>query len=386
MKKYLVAVSVLLILFGGTVCAHSAEFTMIEEGSALVNGTLIDGTGRAPLPDAVVLIEGDRITAVGTRSTVDVPKRFRIVDARGGTILPGIINAHVHALCREGAYLSWAEAGVTTVRDLMACPFDKDFAIRDRVNRNPLNARVVMAGPQMTSIGGFAPAPEYNIYVRSNEDAIVQAERIIKEGADQLKILLDSTEELPLLSPEIVRAIVETGHKRGKRISAHVSLSRDAELALTAGCDDLAHMVVDELPVGLAKRMADSGILWIPTIEVRMATARGRNVIKNLRKFVEAGGRVALGTDYSEYFAEFEMGIPLKEMEWMREAGMTPMQIIVASTGNAAEACGLRDKTGTVEAGKLADLIIVGDDPLKDLKTLKHVRIVMHSGIIVRQD
>jgi imidazolonepropionase-like amidohydrolase len=184
---------------------------------------------------------------------------------------------------------------------------------------------------------------------------------------------------------ETVRAIVDVAHSRGVRVSVHVTLCRDAELAVQTGADDLAHMVLDELSPELAKTIADTGIIWIPTMEVWKGTPQGDLVVPNLRTFVEAGGRVALGTDYGAGAFAMDLGMPVRELGWMREAGMTPMEIITASTRNAAEACGLLDETGTIEAGKAADLFVVDGDPLSDLGALTQVQWVIHGGAVIRR-
>jgi imidazolonepropionase-like amidohydrolase len=106
--------------------------------------------------------------------------------------------------------------------------------------------------------------------------------------------------------------------------------------------------------------------------------------IKNLASFVEAGGEVALGTDYAGApNVNFDLGMPIHEIEWMQEAGMTPMQIIVAATRNSARSCDLESELGTLEAGKLADVLVVEGDPLADVKTLTNPRLVLREGKLI---
>jgi imidazolonepropionase-like amidohydrolase len=104
-----------------------------------------------------------------------------------------------------------------------------------------------------------------------------------------------------------------------------------------------------------------------------------------LSRFVKAGGKVALGTDYAGYNAVFDLGMPVTEIELLREAGMTPMQIIVAATSNAARVCNLDHELGTLAPGKIADVLIVDGDPLADLGSLTRVRMVIHNGVIIRK-
>ena len=144
---------------------------------------------------------------------------------------------------------------------------------------------------------------------------------------------------------------------------------------------------MDSLSDDLARQVADSGAYWVPTLELWHATsqANGTRAIQNLRRFVQAGGKVALGTDYDGYAATFQLGMPIKEMEWMLQAGMTPMQVIVAGTQNAAIVCGLEDEIGTVEGGKSADVLVVDGNPLEDIHALLNVRMVIHGGVVIRE-
>jgi len=354
---------------------------------ALVGGTLIDGTGALPVPDAVVIVKGDRIAAVGTTATLKVPEGAEVVNLQGATILPGFINAHVHMAYNELFLEAWAQAGITTVRDLAAYPPNSSYASKDRLNLDPKNARLVASGPQMTAVNGFVPAGyPCSVFIGTPAEGVRQANRILDEGADLLKIMIESN-KYPPMPLECSKAVAETAHQRQKKVSIHISLSRDIETALAAGADDLAHMVVDELPPNLARKVVDAGVYWTPTIEVSHGFGFGKIVLANLRRFVEAGGgsRVVLGTDFKGASFQFELGMPMKEINWMQEAGMTPMQIIVAATHNAADVCGLGQALGTVAAGKFADLLIVDGNPLTDLSCLTRVRLVMHSGQIIQK-
>ncbi|MCP4125177.1 MAG: amidohydrolase family protein, partial [Bacteroidetes bacterium] len=171
----------------------------------------------------------------------------KTIDVNGGTILPGFINAHVHKAYNEKLLQAWSQAGITTVRDLAAYPPYSSFDDRDRLNQNVLNARLVAAGPQMT--GGFVPSGYPSpVFVNSAKQARVKADRILNEGADQLKIMLESNWGNQAMSEAVARAIVETAHKLDKKVSAHISLSRDIETAINVGADDLAHMAVNRVP------------------------------------------------------------------------------------------------------------------------------------------
>ena len=159
--------------------------------------------------------------------------------------------------------------------------------------------------------------------------------------------------------------------------------------ALDAGVDEIAHMVVDGLSEDLILRMVETGTRWIPTIELWQGVSRNYSAaanygiwaIKNLALFVEAGGEVALGTDYAGASnVDFDRGMPIHEIGWMHEAGMTPTQIIVAATLNGARSCDMESELGTLEAGKLADVLVVDGNPLVDIQALTKVHMVLRDG------
>jgi imidazolonepropionase-like amidohydrolase len=146
-------------------------------------------------------------------------------------------------------------------------------------------------------------------------------------------------------------------------------------------------MVTDALSDELTERMLENDVIWVPTLELWKNVGYGdRRAIANLAKFVEAGGKVALGTDYAGYDAEFDLGMPVTETGLMQKAGMTPMQIISAGTQNAAHVCNLDHELGTLEAGKIADVLVVDGDPLEDIHALAKVRIVIHNGSVIRDE
>ena len=209
------------------------------------------------------------------------------------------------------------------------------------------------------------------------------------DGADVVKIALESGSafglKIPVLSKEEAAEIVQVAHQRGTRVSAHVLASDDLPRVLEAGVDDIAHMVSDPLSDEYISRIVQAGIYWVPTIELWMNVGSGgQQAVKNLRRFVAAGGKVALGTDYAGYNAEFDLGMPIRELEWMLEAGMSIQQAIVAGTRNAAYVCNLGHELGTLEVGKIADVLVVNGDPLLDIHALLNVRMVIHSGEVIR--
>ena len=189
-----------------------------------------------------------------------------------------------------------------------------------------------------------------------------------------------------------IKAIVETARKRDKRVTAHVSRVKHVEMALGGEVDELAHMIIEHFPDSLITKIIAKNIYLVPTLELWKEVSDANNLnwstitIDNLRRFVKAGGKVALGTDIGGYIGNFDRGMPITEVRLMEKAGMTPMQIIIAATGNAAAVCDRKDKIGTLETGKIADILIVKNNPLENLEALKTIYMVIHNGEIIRDE
>lgn len=353
---------------------------------ALVNGTLVDGTGAPPVPQAIVVIRDGRIAAAGPRA--QVPADAQVIDVQGATILPGLINAHIHEAYQSRNLETWVQAGVTTVRDMNAPALTLDglqyvYAFRDAVLDHPGYARIVASSPIMTVPDGYG-----SLAVTSPEDARLKTAAVLDAGADAIKISLEDTlgGPGPTLSLAEAQAIVTTAHERGVPVTVHVSRAWQLEVAVNAGVDDVAHMVVGDLPDDLIARMVAGDVYWIPTLELWRRAGMNDRVVDNLRRFVAAGGKVAMGTDYGGSAAiRFDPGLPIHELLYMQDAGMTPMQVVVAATRNAAHVCGRGDTLGTLEPGKIADILVVDGDPLADILALQNVRLVLRDGVIVRR-
>lgn len=375
--------------------SESGTSSIRDEILILSDGTLIDGTGAPPVADAVVVIVNGIISSAGKLQDTEIPVDGKRISLKGTTVLPGFINAHVHRGFSENNLMTWAYNGVTTVRDLNGNPQNDLFSFRNAVLQKPKCARLVAAGPMVTVPGGYPSVPWGSpsaLPVLSAEDAREKTNRLLDEGADIIKIALESgtsfQRKIPLLSLEEARAIVDVAHKRQTIVSAHVLTSNDLEYALDIGVDDIAHMVIDRPSQDLIMRVIRQGVVWIPTLELwhGVREGLGEAAIANLSRFVRSGGLVALGTDYEGYNARFDLGMPIREIRWMKEAGMTPMQIIVAATKNAARVCNLSNSIGTLEKGKIADIMIVNGNPLKDIEVLSNIKMVIHAGQIIREE
>jgi imidazolonepropionase-like amidohydrolase len=353
----------------------------------LTNGTLIDGTGSDPIENTVLVIEGKRILAVGSEKEFKIPRGTNVIDLEGATILPGFINAHVHFAFDEKNLEAWAQGGVTTIRDeaiISSDELEELMKWRDESNRNPQHARLVSAGYMMTVPDGYG-----ELFVESPADARKKVFEELDAGVDLIKISMEDgyagRSGLPKLTQEEIAAIIFAAHERGVLVSGHITQAEYMEILVKAGVDDIAHVPYDAVPDEVWQEMVAKDIYLTPTFTVfRNYGAPVSTCVLNLRNFLSQGGQVALGNDYGGGPGEFELGIPTYEIEQMSRAGMTPMQIIVASTQNAAIISGIDDQVGTLEAGKFADVLIVSGNPLDNLQNLTNIRMVIHNGAIIR--
>lgn len=361
----------------------------LQDALILVNGTLIDGTGSNPLPEAVLVIQGEKILALGSREDFHIPGSARVIDLQGGTILPGFINAHVHFAFDEENLRSWAESGVTTVRDegmISSTPQADLMTWREKTSQDSQYARLVSAGYMMSVPGGYG-----DLFVGSPEEAREKVFEELDAGADLIKISMEDgyagRSGLPKLTEGEIAAIIAAAHERGRLVSGHITQAAYLKILVQAGVDDIAHIPYDAVPDDIWQEMVVRHIYMTPTFTVfRNYGAPVSTCVLNLRHFLEQGGQVALGNDYGGGPGEFEPGIPMYEIEQMSSAGMTPMQIIVASTRNAAVVSGIEEQVGTLEPGKFADVLVVGGDPLQDLHNLQNICMVIHNGAIIRDE
>jgi imidazolonepropionase-like amidohydrolase len=346
----------------------------------LTNGVIIDGTGAAPIFNAAIAIHDGLIQAVGNNVLADPDAN--IIDVQGRFILPGFFNTHVHRAFKADLLRTWAQEGITTIRDLGASLRKDQFIKRDKLMQYNRHARLLSVGPMISTVRGYG-----TLEITSPENARKEVYALAKAGADLIKIGIEDhiNRRYRLISLEEIRALVEAAHFCNLRVSAHVTRTHHLSLAVEGGVDEIAHMVRDQLPDSLIEKMVQRNIFCIPTLELWSGVSQMHNsncivqVTENLQRFIAAGGQVALGTDYAGYGCEFELGMPLKEMKLMQAAGMTAMQIILAGTRNAAKVCGLHEH-GTLEVGKNADVLVVDRDPLQAIDALKYIFLVIHNG------
>ncbi|HLA08699.1 MAG TPA: amidohydrolase family protein [Anaerolineales bacterium] len=403
------------------------------------NGTLIDGTGKAPLSNAAVLIKENRIQAVGTAEGISLPNdSITEIDAGGGTILPGFIDTHVH-LMLEGVNIArdivtpfsmrffnavnymkrTVEAGVTSVRDAGGADAGVKQAVESGVVLGP---RMQISISVLTITGGHADGwmrsgmefelfPSYPGYPESRVDGVDACRRKVREvlraGADIIKIcatggVLSPTDhpEFTQFSPEELDVIVrEAAYRRGVKVMAHAQGVEGIKNAVRAGIHSIEHGIfLDNEAIDLMLR---HGTYLVPTLLAPLAVLevgekggmpeygvrKSREVVEihseSISRAHKAGVKIAMGTDAGV----MPHGTNLRELGLMVNIGMTPMQAIVATTKIAADCLGWQDQVGTIEAGKLADIVIAKTDPLIDIRSLENVdniRLVMKDGKVVK--
>jgi imidazolonepropionase-like amidohydrolase len=369
----------------------------------LLGAALIDGTGAPPLRDAAVAISGGRIAAVGRAGELAYSADTPVRELPGATILPGFVNAHAHTVSLSDDELrAWARAGVLTVRDLGG-PLAGSVARRDRVAAadDPSLPRLLVAGPLLNVPGSFS-TQVYGVtdriaLVTGAADARRETAAILDGGADLIKLAVSGRTDVSWaeLSDAELAAIVETARARGAHVAAHVDRASALRRAVEAGVSSVAHSPRDRIPDALIAAMVEAGAGMVPTIAVYEGLARDRgNLVEwrrviqpvlydNLRRFAAAGGLLALGDDYGGA-SGMTVGMPSAEIGHWLAAGLTPMQVIVAATGDGAKLLGLEGVTGTIAPGMAADILVVDGDPLEEIDALVRPVLILHGGEVVR--
>ncbi|OLC88328.1 MAG: Xaa-Pro dipeptidase [Gemmatimonadetes bacterium] len=415
---------------------------VLQQGPAVTAiraGTLIDGTGGAPVKNAVILVQGDRITAVGTN--VPVPAGATVVDLSGATVLPGFIDAHVHLAFRTIGDGDWQhagltemssqlallgaahaqqtlEAGFTTVRVVGTAHFG-DIALRNAINAGWIpGPRIVAAGISFGIRGGHCDETNglqpdaldheggIEVGVADGIEEVRNAVRyMVKYGADVIKICatggvlsLTDSAGVQQYTEDEMRAIVETATQLDRRVAAHAHGTAGIKAAVRAGVTSIEHgSILDAEAVALMKQhgtwlvptllagftvesLATAGRLPAPIAAKALAIAPRMH--NSFKLAVDAGVKIALGTDAGV----MKHGTNAREFTLMVRWGMTPMQAIVAGTSNGATLLGLERDVGTVAVGKRADIVAVTGDPLQNIQVLEHVDFVMKDGKVFKRD
>lgn len=410
---------------------------------AIRAGTLIDGTGRPPRRHVLILTEGERLSVVVPESEAVIPPGYHVIDASRYTVLPGLIDCHVHLIasgdprdttfglgevtrsipavaleCYKNA-LRDLSAGWTTLRDAASRHF-ADVALRDAINRGDLvGPRLWCCGLGITSTAGHMDREKYLApHVSLPGPSAVaddpaegrKAVRLnLRNNVDFIKINATLTEHVrryhgycaPEMTRETMRAIFEEAHWHGRRVTAHCYGGDGATWAIEEGIDGIEHgFYLSDQQLDL---MAQRGVVLCPTLSVvgrfrekgDAALPPGQPFLSawrekavahawdTARRAHERGVKIICGTDAAMPYVFH--GTNAYELEMLVEAGLTPLEAITSATGAAAEAIDFKD-VGTVAPGRFADLVCVDGDPLQDiriLQDLQRIPLVIKGGAIV---
>ena len=384
---------------------------------AIVNAMIIDGTGSSVTQGSLVL-DGDRIESV-LRPEAPLPEVDSQIDVDGATVLPGLIDVHEHQtyhntfgplpdqwrLPRDQLMIRSCVAacdalrhGVTYVRE-MGAPGATNLSMKRAIDRGEMvGPRMVTCGTPLATTGGHAY--EICVEVDGPDEVRAAVRQQLKNGADFIKLM--ASEELPRPSgeeqsvtqftPAELEAAVDEAHEAGVKVTAHVCGTRAIERCLDAGVDSINHGIY--LNNELAQRMKEQGVYYTPTLGIYRTNTdphwqRGgakaefcRLLVEEHRRSfeqaLEVGLRWTVGTDAIVPIAT--------EMQHMVDAGLDPMVVLRAATQTNADLIGVGTEVGSLEAGKLADIVMVDGDPVGDLADLSRVKMVWQGGRLFRPD
>ena len=406
-------------------------------------GTLIDGTGAKPKKDSVIVVENTRIKAVGKEGEVKIPKKAEKneVDASGRTVMPGLIDSHLHLVgMKTDRFLEeqlirpqqlgliksvydavdLLEAGFTTVKDCGGFGIYLKKAIAEGTTRGP---RITSAGYVLSQTAGhgdvhFIPVEWVDARASGRgmsllcdgvAECIKATRYALREGADFIKVctsggvmsMVDRPEHTQFTLEEL-KAIVEEARHVGKFVTAHCQGTEAMKNSMLAGVRTIDHAFYPDAEViEMAKERKD--VVFVPTLSIAWrivtegekagyppwAVVKGKEVwdtmVKNVAKLYKAGLTIASATDFCGS-PLLKMGTNAMELELLvKNCSFRPMDVIVSATRNGAKACGLENQLGTIEEGKLADIIIVEGKPLQDIRILQDkekIKMVMKEGEI----
>src|SRR5213596_775867 len=428
---------VLVILVCLGIAARAADQTI-----ALKAARLFDGKSNALVQNAVVIVQGDKIVDAG--SNLPIPSGAQVIDLGDATLSPGFMDAHTHLTAdfsgnynerrlqqldlnvseqaiRATAFArATVEAGFTTVRDMgsrfVASHEFVDVALRNSINKGVIvGPRMLVATKGIGATGGhfdptggfrdflFGREPDYTDGIANGPDEIRKAVRFeVKNGADVIKaavsggvLSLADEVDTPQLTPAEMAALVDESHRLRKKVAVHCHGDQAAREAIDAGVDSIEHgsFMKAETVTMMKKRgtfltptlMASEWIMskiddypQVLQLKAKAATAARSEMFRNA---VKMGVKISFGTDAAVY----PHGQNAKEFKLMVDLGMTSIDALKSATANDAELLGIAQKVGTLEKGKLADVIAMPGDPTSDITASEHVSFVMKEGKIVRQ-
>ncbi|MCX7052883.1 MAG: amidohydrolase family protein [Proteobacteria bacterium] len=416
-----------------TAFAADAPPTATPEPVTVIKaGKLIDVASGRVRNDQVIVVQGGKISAVGAVGVTLVPPGATVIDLSSKTVLPGLIDTHTHvtgdpttppyyeygiSIPREalkGARFARDTllSGVTTIRNVGASGYS-DIALRDAINAGDvIGPRMLASGPAIGSTGGHCDsnmlAPEYDEHAEGVADGVVavraMVRRNIKYGADVIKYCgtggvfsKGDTPGAQQYTAEEVAAIVDEAHMAGRRVAVHAHGAAGIKVALKAGVDTIEHAsLIDDEGLELAKKNGAWLSMDIYNTEYTQAEGPKRGELEeflrkdrevaqaqrdNFRKAVQKGIKLTMGTDTGV----FPHADAPKQLAYMVQYGMTPMQAIQAATKVGAEALGIEQTTGQIAPGYSADIVAVTRNPLDDIHAMDSIEFVMKQGTVYKQ-
>ncbi len=412
---------------------------------AIIGAVLIDGTGGPPISDSVVVVSGSRIRAAGTRADVPIPQAAEKIDGSGKFLVPGLIDVHVHPGTRAGP--QWVHSdytrerieanlntylyfGITTVRSI-GTDRDAGIAVRNAERAgNLFTARLYTAGRGFTAPGGHPSQAIGDIprQVDSPDEARRQVAELASQQVDAIKIWVDDAGgKLPKIKPAVVQAILEEARKYNIPVTAHIATLADVQFLVANGASGFLHMISDteNLPPEFLAQLRNLQIVFAPTLIVKelgwlyqqhpeilddpdlrrsadpgalagvkayvaahpsaAVSPRFAVDLRNTRRLAEAGVPIAVGSDGGDTM-DFPGLMTHRELELLVEAGLTPMQVLIAATRNGALALRKLDELGTIEPGKRADLLLLSANPTEDIRNLRKIDRILLDGRWVERD
>jgi len=428
LAKLVRALFLILILI--LACCFFSSNAALAQTTVIKAGRLIDTQSGQVLTNQSIVIQGTRITAVGSNPVI--PANAIVIDLSKKTVLPGLIDCHTHLTdgpqeadpitqlgktAAEKAFESipnakkTLEAGFTTVRDVGSFRALVDVALRDAIARGDVvGPRIYATGAYVTITGGggalsgFAPDIVLPADLRFGQaDGPWEVRKRIRElahcGVDCIKIIATgavlthgSSPNSEEFTPEEMNAAVAEASKFGLKVAAHAHGALGIKDAVRAGVASIEHgTYLDDEGIALMKEhgtyldadiyndeyiQGEGKAKGMPADFLEHDAELGRIQRENFAKAFKAGVKMAFGTDA----AVFPHGQNARQLAFMVKYGMTPMQAIQCATMNSADLIGVKDQIGSIEAGKKADIIAVDGDPISDIKTLEHVSFVMKDG------
>jgi imidazolonepropionase-like amidohydrolase len=421
--RALPGLALVLALVSPLLLRSAAQAPALSSTLALTGGRVIDGTGGAPLERATLVVRNGRIDAVSRETEAAIPPGATRIDVSGKTIIPGLINAHAHVNNGDPALplfeqlvqqmRLYAKFGVTSAVTL-GDDGKESVRVRDDNERSALDrARLFVAGPPVVA--------------KTIEEARQLIDHNAELGVNVIKTRMNGNAND--MTPPVYTAVIERAHQRGLPVAAHLYYLKDARGLVEAGLDIVAHSVRDQdVDNAFVAELKRRNVAYIPTLtrdlsvfvyeatpaffnepfflrggaayeaEVKQlrdpalqqktkASVEAQTIKKaldqakrNLKRLADGGVTIAMGTDSGTGLGRWQGYFEHVEMEMMVEAGMSPMQALVAATGAAARAMRLDGEIGTIAPGKRADFVVLNADPLTDIRNSRQIDAVWIAG------